>query len=62
MRDIYFIQHVRSMDDVSRLLDSVSACSSRQGLINRLGRQYIDVFVTFLAELQWHVRPPSGAT
>ena len=50
------------MDDVSRLLDSVSACSSRQGLINRLGRQYIDVFVTFLAELQWHVRPPSGAT
>ena len=62
MRYIFFIQHVRSMDDVSRLLDSVSACSSRQGLINRLGRQYIDVFVTFLAELQWHVRLPSGAT
>ena len=51
MRDLYFIQHVRSMDDVSH-----------QGLITHLGRQYIDVFGTFLAELQWHVRLPSGAT
>ena len=62
MRDSYFTQHVRSMDDVSRLVNSASACSSLQGLINCLGRQYINVFVTFLVELQWPVRPPSGGT
>ena len=49
MRALYFI-HVTNMDDDSRLVNSVSACLYLQGLNNRLVRQHINVFVTFLAE------------
>ena len=55
MRALHFIQHVTSMDDDSGLVNSVSASLYLQGLNTRLVRQHINVFVTFLSEINWPV-------
>ena len=55
MRALHFIQHVTSMDDDSRLVNSVSASLYLQGLNTRLVRRHINVFVTFLSEIKWPV-------